>query len=200
MRRSSRRPRGQRSKARKIHWTGFNFQAEDYDQLPVETALAWAKWPSATTSVPDTAPFQAPEASDETLIRSIVSGTAVYNLNGISQASLPISLVFGLIAWDSMDPTIIEGSPLVNDSTVPNPALYPGLDWIIRVPFCFTKDNFELSITADSFINSRAMRKLPPGTGILASVGFIDIIENDTHNFAWSFDVRMAFKSGYYAL
>jgi len=206
MRGRSRRSRSGR-KSRKSYWNGFQFQGQEVSiQIAPgqgTTASFWAKWPSqipdGSTGV-ETLGF--PTASDETLVRSITGANMTLRLRGVLQDTVIVSAVFGLIAWDSGPTTANDLELAINDpGIIPNPAIDWGNDWIVRLPFQFTRDNFSLTNQAESFIVSRAMRKLPPGTGILGILGGLSLLAEGTDalEFDWAIDGRLLLKSGYYS-
>lgn len=194
-RRTSHRRSGHRGPVRKSYWTGFIYQGQEVDLERRNTvATAWAVLPGGVRNA-DTG--QVVLETNQTLVRTIISGTVVLAPIGVVQGVNPTDVVFGLIAWDTMNPGELD-KVIVTSDAAPNPAEASGLDWILRVPFTFTEDNFELSIEADTFINSRAMRKLPPGTGILACIAGLNVIDPDPDpmTLSWSLDVRMMMKAG----
>lgn len=204
-RRSSRR--GSSRKARKSYWTGAVFAGQNVTLTnavqPGEVATMWVKWPSGTTSFltgeVDSGQFVVP--NDETLVRTIMSSNMTLDLQGVIQSSYPVCVTVGLLTWESRTPADID--LVVNPpGLIPNPALDVGADWIIRQPFTFTRDNFSEGTIAELFITSRAMRKLPPLTGVLACVGIAAPIfssEDQNLKIDWSVDVRQLMKSGYYS-
>lgn len=204
MRRLSRRSRGNRSQKRKSYWTGFTFsggQIELNNAQDGEVVCAWAKWPSGTTSFQqgDTNSGQFITPNDETLVRTINSMNCTLNLQGVIQSSFEVTAVLGLITWDAQTPADIEA--IISEGLVPNPARQHGLDWITRLPFSFTRDNFSIGNIAETFIVSRAMRKLPPNTGILCCFGYEALLGSPELNLSFDFqlDTRMLFKAGYYS-
>jgi len=115
-------------------------------------------------------------------------------------AAHPVTVVYGLIAWDSIDPETFEN--VVTTGIAPNPAWAPFYDWIIRVPFTFTTTGQVEVIAAETFINSRAMRKLPPNTGVLACLGQQQPTEEGggSTDVNFMFDVRHLLRQGYYSV
>jgi len=143
------------------------------------------------------------EASDETVVKTIISANVKANLQGVVQANLCATAVFGILAWEASVNTAVDLDVAVQPSgTVPNPARDFGADWIIRIPMTFTVDNFSIGNIADIFIASRAMRKLPPRTGLLGCFGYEAILAGPDAvlTWTWQYDIRHLFKSGYYSL
>jgi len=195
MRRFRARSRRAGGKKRKTYWRGLQFAAQDANIDGALTASAWASWPAG---------YRDPQSdelmpNDETWSRCLVGGIIEFQA-----ASPPLSLlgpheaVFGLIAWDTIHG---EDFDSVIGFDAPNPCFSPGLDWIMRIPFTYSRDGTQLVIAADKWIESRAMRKLPPGTGVLACVGHRDILVEPSESqgtFTFQFDVRYLLRSGYY--
>jgi len=201
------RRRSSGRKARKLNWSGGIFQAEQLELTSAgllgyndgDVAAAWCKWPSRTI-IPSNDPTQIPNLItpvDDTLVRTIVGSNVTFLPDGALQDDNSVTLYFGIIPWDSEQPNDLAGV-IAPWPAVPHPA-NPANDWVIRIPFCFTKDNFQLAASAPNFIESRAMRKLPASTGLLMCVGVFDALEDGAHH-TWDFcfDVRQLFKSGAY--
>lgn len=193
-----------RKSARKSYWAGAAFYGQDVELFSGpdtnDIASAWVKYPSGQVDSVSTAGGVSPVqprmiASDETLVRTIVSSNVTLRLQGLLQAHMSVDVVMGLIAWDSNDPTELDG---VVGLEAPSPIANPQADWIIRLPFVYTVDNFSLAAQASEFITSRAMRKLPPNTGLLACIALENIFDQENTFFIdWSFDFRFLLKSGY---
>jgi len=201
--------RGRTGQKRKVYWTGATLSINNADLANAgfgEVATSWAKWPSGLlnfggTTNPANEGF--PEPSDETLVKTIVSANITLRLQGALQGTFLATGCFGLIAWEASTNTAVDLDSVINASgTVPNPARDWGADWILRIPATFTRDNFAIGNIAETFIVSRAMRKLPPRTGLLACFGFEDIFATpeDVVNWDAQFDMRFLFKSGYYSI
>lgn len=144
------------------------------------------------------------EPSDETLIHSLCALAVSRITTGLEGFNLPPDfLFFGLIAQDAgTDPSQLENAFGARTSVItpPLPGDDPEDDWIIRVPFGFLVPGQEMTNVTPQFAQSKAMRKCPPNTGILAVVQHIDplgVIGNST--FSWALDVRYVVKSGYTA-
>jgi len=200
-RRSFRRGSSSR-KSRKTYWNGFVFAGHDVVLRPTfghgDVATAWAKWPSGTPDFSDgeidNEGAQTP--SDETLVRTLLQ--CAVNLPEALPTPLICTAVVGLITWDRRLPAELEN--VVTNNVVPNPAEEWSADWIIRAPFAFVEPNLPLFSLTDLFQVSRAMRKLPPLTGILACVAIgnpLGAIEDEV-TINWCVDGRFALKSGYY--
>lgn len=182
-------------KSRKSYWSGFRFTGVGVELAGVDVATAWAHWPSGLRD-PDSGEIT---AQDETIVRCLVGATVdvAFDVTGPN----PFVAVLGLIAWDSISPNDLH--KVVTVGAAPNPAWGAQYDWIVRIPFTFTGTGTVEVTAADTWINSRAMRKLPPNTGLLACLGLQDPIlgiDSDTYTMGWSADFRMLFKQGYYSV
>lgn len=139
--------------------------------------------------------------SDETLVRTIVAWQF-----SVEDIAIPLDFCFGALAFDGgAIPGFYELGSFANGSSAvapPHPFVDGDDDWIIRVPGQFvSRSGFPQFVTSSTelFEESRAMRKLPPGTGVLGVLGFINVT-NTTSVIAhvdWSIDCRMALRSGY---
>lgn len=208
MRRGRRFRRGSSAKRRSLNWLSSFLAVKQVELTSAGVAgfndgdviCAWAKWPSRTV-VPSTDPGNVPAvitSSDETLVRTIVGAQVTLNLDGITQSPKAVQGYFGIIPWDAEFPADLAGV-IAPWPAVPHPA-DGSRDWLIRIPFCFTRDNFALSNQASEFITSRAMRKLPASTGLLLCFGAFDATEDGAHH-TWdvAIDMRMLYKSGTFA-
>jgi len=172
-----------------------------------EVISAWFKWPSGLVNFSSTdaqgSNEGAVEPSDETLVKTILSTNCTLNLQGALQSHFLATGVFGLICWDASPSSAVDiDVAVIASGQVPNPARDMGADWIIRQPFSFTRDNFAIAPQDSIFIASRAMRKLPPRTGILGVFGYEAVLGSpETEvDFDVQIDCRMLFKSGYYSI
>lgn len=204
----SRRRRTGRS-SRKTRWLGSLWQGLNVLMAagspsigsPYQWVSFWLKWPAGSE---DPLADHRVEPSDETLVRTLLRTSLTWQANtpDVYQAC------FGAIAFDGGDfPDFYEqGSFVSNVSLVapPNPIIDSDDDWIIRQPYANT--NF----TGFSFTNpplenqlwteSRAMRKLPPNTGVLAVLAVSNALSlAPTVALNWSLDARLAVRSGYTA-
>lgn len=165
---------------------------------------AWAKWPAGLRDQGGGVPTEQEVTSvDNTLVRTIVGANVTLDLFGLTQTQVNVIGVFGLIAWDaSQDAAGALDGVLTAAGEAPDPARDSSAEWVIRLPFTFTRDNFSLGNIAETFIVSRAMRKLPPRTGLLMCFGNLMPLDNsnDSANFDVTFDIRMLFKSGALAI
>lgn len=203
-RRSNRR--GSRSRgSRRTFWTHSLVQVEgliyetdganaDYDWLSV-----WLRFPSGYEDLGASSPM----GSDETLVRTISALTVAWT-GAAATFETPMNACFGIIAFDGgKKPEFYDLATFDNQASFvapPHPIVNASDDWILRIPFQFLSDSTYGSVQAETFIQSRAMRKLPPGTGILGVFGALNLLgaaTTPTWNFSW--DVRMALRSGYTA-
>lgn len=208
MRRSSRSHRRSAGKKRKMYWQGATFSANQVEMANAgfgETVSAWVKWPSGTLNFSGGSATDEgegfPEQSDETLVRTISTLKVDAPVQGVLPGALLATFCFGMICWDATTVSAQDIDVAVNPSgTIPNPARDWAADWIFRVPVPFTADNFFGAPTDRLFLESRAMRKLPPRTGILGVFGYEDILAGpeEVIKWTWQLDLRMLFKQGYY--
>jgi len=200
-RKASRRGRRSSSSRRRVNWVASFFQGNSIVLDQPSVAVYWAKWPSGLTGdISGTGGTILPAAVDDTWIRALVEGNVKLHTHGAVPTTNTTTVAFGLIAWDTANPAALEATVVGND-VAPSPVLNAGLDWLLRIPFTFVQDNFVLSISADTWINSRAMRKLPPNTGILGCLAAVDYLDTDAtpiQTVSWNFDVRGAYKAGGY--
>lgn len=197
--RTSRRSRSNR----KTYWSAANFTVDGAFQ-DGSWFCDWIKWPSGSVSDPQQ-PALYPTAEDETVVRMVISGNAHWN-SGVGSGN-PSTLYFGIIAFDGGNPTLWSGN---SGGSLPTPALIQpplpftdsGQDWLIRVPFyAMTPDtgfNTPNPMTTD-YTSSRAKRKLPPGTGLLGVLEYLEPFTPAQSNAVQTaIDIRYCLKSGYY--
>jgi len=205
MARRMRRSRGRSGKSggRKTYWLG---QSELFLEQPIdpgvvspasalgEVATWWTIWPS---DAQDPENNDIVTSADRTLVRTIISASVrtpqILPGFGINE---PIQFCVGLIAWDSEDGFFFDQN-IFPAGYVPDPIADKDADWIIRLPFTFPVYNLFAYNQAETFIVSRAMRKLPPKTGILACVSTLTFNDLATRSWNMSLDVRHAVRSGY---
>jgi len=193
--------RSGKSTRRKLNWSSAWFAGRSVE-IPNDgtTATAWLIWPRGLRNQSGGAAVdQEITPVDETLVRMIVGANVTLDLFGITQAAVNVTGVLGIIAWDAQQQSAgdLDGV-VVGPGVVPDPVSDGGAEWIMRIPFTFTRDNFSLGNIASEFIVSRAMRKLPPRTGILACFSQIMPLDGseDLATFDWTFDFRLLSKSG----
>lgn len=208
MRRFRRSRRSTKKSNRKVFWQSAVFAGQDVPLALTDVASFWAKWPSGLYDPRRTSPegSTSPTASDETWTKCILQSTTQVPVQGVLPQTLPMEVVLGLIAWDaanqaSADALELQVTNIADPGSAPSPALRADLDWIIRVPFCYIADNL-FSFAADAtFLVSRAMRKLPPSTGVLICIAALQPLDAEaTTTINWSVDVRYLLKSGYYPI
>lgn len=196
--RGSSRSSGRR---RKLNWTGGWFAGRNITlQNDGETVTFWAHWPAGLRNESGSgATEQELTSVDETLVKTIVSANMTLDLFGITQAQVNVIACLGFLAWDATTQSAGDLDGVVTPpGIVPHPILDHGADWLLRVPMAFTRDNFSIGNIAETFIVSRAMRKLPARTGILGVVGIEMPLDNSSDNATidWTVDFRQLFKSG----
>lgn len=192
--------RSGRSSGRKTYWAGSQWAGNEVD-FPDDASSAcfWARWPSNFNDPHTAANSITP--SDETLVRTILNMQMLTNDDIITFATSPKIITFGLIAFDGgQSPDFYDAVSFGAGADVgpPLPASQPGEDWIIRLPMVFQQANSYQGPVATQFIESKAMRKLPPGKGLLGVLEYTDIFGTlSSTNWSFAFDIRMAFRSGY---
>jgi len=206
-RRGLRRRSGSRRSARKTHWTWqgqrtTNIELETAENAagsPAEYISVWMRYPSGFDD-PQTG---ARMPSDETLVRTIQNVTCGVNLATLLGGPInALHACWGLIAIEGgHDPSSYDGVlwNITDIGAPPHPVLDADMDWILRVPFIFVTDGSFQGPGDITFLQSRAMRKLPPDTGILGVFGAITIAAAapQIKTFELGVDCRMAFRSGY---
>lgn len=209
MRRFSRHRRSSRtSKSRKTRWVGGLFQGSNVPfaagspviGTPYTWVSFWARWPSGEVD-PQT---DRVTPSDETLVRSLVrSQIGVLVTDGNI-----LDMVIGLIAFDGGDfPDFYEAAPFTSNVSMvapPNPIVDSDDDWIIRQPYHSVSAQglpfVPPSLEEHTWTESRAMRKLPPNTGILCVLGVANVLAlAPIVTLNWNIDIRLALRSGYTA-
>jgi len=196
--RTRRKSRSGGKSRRKVHWIGSHQWHGDLGPVTLtdgEVATSWAKWPAGHAN---TDFFNFPdEPTEETLVRSIWSPYCTLEDNGV----IPILsgfvrfCTFGLIAWDAVDPDALHR---VINGVGSSPDPYYGTDdWILRKCYVFVPGIEKLQLesgfpTTDVDSSSRAMRKLPPSTGILTCFSYHSPKGADL--LSWGVDVRLAVK------
>jgi len=195
---------------RQLYWTGATLSLNQVELANAgfgEVVSSWFKWPSGLLDFGGSSQTDANEGliqpSEETLVKTILSTNCTLNLQGVVQGHFMATGVFGLLVWDASTASAVDLDVVVDASgQVPNPARDLAADWIIRQPFAFTRDNFSIAPQEAIFITSRAMRKLPPRSGILAVFGYEDILASPEDSVEWDLqvDARMLFKSGHYSI
>jgi len=200
-----RRRAGRRSgkSSRKTHWTWTGIRASA--SLDVgeggdpEYFSAWVRYPSG---------FIDPRIghvmpSDETLVRMIVNANVLFEGSDLTTApTSPVHACIGFIAHDGgHDPATYDAAVWAASSlgAPPHPLLDADFDWTLRLPFIFTATKSFQGPGDRIFIESRAMRKLPPQTGILMVFGPLSIggVANNPKGFDLGIDCRQALRSGY---
>jgi len=187
----SRRSHGRRStgKSRKVEWADSVVVSDDGaislgDQ---DVVTAWVKWPSGLVN-PNFVELPT-EPDDMTLIRTMWWPFATIDHEGSSSEALR-GLYWGLIAWDAVDGQTLHEQ--INPVDFAPDPFYGGYDWILR------RTDFDTLGTDADFVNffprtefdstSRAMRKLPTGTGVLFCLSY--------HKFGASGDSNITLKFG----
>lgn len=194
--------RGRRSgPKRRLNWSGAWLSGRSVDLANTgETVTSWVIFPRGIRNESGgTGPDQEITSVDETLIRTIVGANVTLDLFGLLQAPVNVIACLGLIAWDATTQSAFDLDGVVQPpGVVPDPVTDAAAEWLMRIPFTFTRDNFSLGNIASEFIVSRAMRKLPPRTGILACFSQLMPLDGDQDvaTLDFTFDFRLLSKSG----
>lgn len=205
MRRIRGRGRGRstsRRSGRKTRWDYSLFQGlvafDVVAAAPYTWVSSWMKWPADRIRVNDDNFI---EPSDETLVRSLVK----VGLTNLTNDTITGWCV-GLLAFDGGEYPEFYDKATFNTSALvapPHPITQADDDWILRYPIEFSVTSGLPAFTnvepSPLWTESRAMRKLPPGTGILAVVGAINTLSGGAppQQFAFSIDCRLAIRTGY---
>jgi len=192
MRRLHRGRGGSSKNRRSVKWGGTQFYGnavsmqDRFITEPPEVATFWARWPS---DIPD--PLNADNIPEEDTWIKCHNYFSVSTSTGGPQVNDAQFVALGLIAWDSIDPIILDNA--LTQGNAPSP--FDGnWDWIWRSVFCGNFLN-EIDGQLVDFAGgtSRAMRKLPPATGVLMCISQANQA-NQTQEISWAWDVRFAVK------
>lgn len=185
------------SPRRSLDWCGSRFwglneqlsQGIQADGSDSEVASFWTIWPTGQEDV-NANPGIRPNVPDQTLTKSLTLVAAATGNGGAQVAMNPVSVYFGLILWEAMDPASID--QLITTGVVPNP-IDPSQDWIWRnVMMAAVQNVVDYSQTDFQAIVSKAQRKMPKQHGILLVVSSWAATPNI--NISWSVDVRHLVK------
>lgn len=194
-----RRHHGGRKSARRVRWLGSHvwFESEAFPHLTIATW--WLKQPGDTVNL--FLATEGSEPSDETLIRTL--WWPVVSVNNSSVLTGTGFLTFGVIAFDSEDPVLFQAQIFAGGSSDTPDPYYSSTDWILRKQYIFpgaSAPGLSTVIfypTTDFDMQSRAMRKCPPGTGILGVLSWHSPNLGQTATLSAGVDGRIALKSGY---
>lgn len=202
----ARRHRRTSRSSRKTYWEGAVWQGQNilfaagspFIGGPYTWVSFWIRYPSGSVDPSDLRVVP----SDETLARLLIRG----QLSVQPGTGNILDIVLGVLAFDGGDfPDFYEQGVFTSNVSLvapPNPIVDPGDDWIIRQPiFSVTATGLQfapLSVENERWTESRAMRKLPPNTGLLAVLAPVNVLDlAPTQALNWSFDFRYALRSGY---
>jgi len=192
-RRSFRRSSGVRRKSR---WESTYAGVPLNSNVPVPTVAlsssvhcVWARVPAATYDNINGFIVE----DDCTVYRMF--NTASFGITVTTDCSMDFTVGMGIIGWDSID----DVPPAVVDT--PFPVQSGGFDWLWR----WTSSFQQLSgagdvITAQNnygpelFVQSKAMRKLSAGTGLLLVAELFAHVDNMDATYGWSQNGRYALK------
>lgn len=181
------RPRGTKRKY-EWEWAGI---FGTFNAVPDVTIATWARVPASKVDNANSSgiPYVIPD--DSTLIRTRC--LLQYSSSNGAQASYPWIASAGLIAWDG---TTDDTNDL---GIIPSPYWDQDLDWIFRVDAPSVVRNYAIRENTgdiDSY-QSKAMRKLSAGTGLLFVWTYADPLELgtiDNLGITLAVNMRMLFK------
>lgn len=142
-----------------------------------DIVASWVRVPAGYVDTANSAGIPIQIEPDATLIRSRVI-TTIFASNGGAQQDYPWTFSWGLIAWDgtSDDPADI--------GDLPHPFYDQELDWIWRNDFAAVVENVFTNPGGDlDSYQSKAMRKLSNGTGLLLLGAIADPIGAQSEQF-----------------
>jgi len=162
-----RRSHGSGKSRRKVDWEtariGTDAATTMTDGL---VGVGWARWPAGLTNffTDPLAPIVLPP--DATLVRTLVKAGAFVSADPTQNGFL----TFGICPYESQEPDFLENG-FFPPGSIPDP-FYAGNDWIITVQFPVNVATAGVHFAYfngmnDKEFESRAMRKLPAGTGLL---------------------------------
>lgn len=211
MRRFRGRRQGRRqSKSRKTRWLGNIWQGSNVvlaagspvTGTPYTWVSQWAKWPAGSIDPQS----DRVEPSDETLVRVVQRWSLAFG-SGVGNV---FQVTLGTIAFDGGEfPEFYEGGIFTSNSSFvapPHPIVNADDDWILRSSY-FSTTGTGLAFSPTSledgtlWCQSRAMRKLPPNTGVLLVLAINNVLDEiaPVQAINWSVDTRLAARSGYTA-
>lgn len=179
--------------------------------LAGEAFTWWVKWPAGQRSITDTISYpEEIEPIDETVVRTRSIFSCRASLNNLTEFQRhSYTIAFGIVAIDPGNAAEdlnggafafnLDGSAL---PPFPLPMIDLGEDWIIRQIGTGVQNDVIYQPSAGDLdaYQSRAMRKLSPGVGLLAVLMASD--PNEANSNDWTitaaFDTRCLFKSGVY--
>lgn len=160
----------------------------------------WLKWPADRVTVVDAVGTPGIAPSDETVVRQLCRLNVTLDPTTAGFRS-PLNVVFGAIGFDGgADPTPYDLATFSGGTAFrpPHPILDAHDDWMMRIPMNFLYASNQVPSLEDVFVQSKAKRKMPPGTGVLGVIGVGNVLEDDLQStFYWSIDWRAAVRSGY---
>jgi len=178
---------------RQVQWGGAYFLGSEVQFIPVgpnepsDVVNFWFRWP---TGNPD--PLNNDDTPPECTLIKTMSAPVIRTDNTSTQANDQIIIFAGLISWDAIEPLDFG----VTAGVFPNPA-DASFDWIWRTTFLLQQQNTVISASTggtESTYISKAMRKLPPGTGVVGLLSMVNF-SGVTLRVSWSWDVRYAVKA-----
>jgi len=163
------RRRSVRSSARRaVNWQGGWITSNSPQVFNHgDVAVFWSYWPAGQPDFTFDPPFV--NEPDQTVIRTLVKFNLIDNTPAVPSGFW----TFGITPFDAVNPESYDVVH-VGPGIVPDP-FYPGEDWMIRIQYAsptFDSDFLGHFQTVESDVQSRAMRKLPPGTGLLGCLSW----------------------------
>lgn len=179
-------------------WQGIVSLSGDILLANYSYVTFWAKWPADRIRINDDGFV---EPSDETVVRQLCRLNVSASPSVAGVLSSPQDIVFGTIAFDGGGQpndyelaTFTAGTPF----GPPHPIAEGNDDWMMRIPMNFIFAGNQVPSLEDRFVESKAKRKMPPGTGVLGVLAMGNVLQNDLAvEIDFSIDWRAAIRSGY---
>jgi len=170
-------------------WAGLLFDNVLFNDGDV--LATWARVPATSVDTANNSGIPYVIPADFTLIRSRVLYT-FFSTNNTTQANATSNVAVGLIEWDGLtDDTLDIG-------TMPHPYYDQEEDWVFLSQSMQQQQNIILQGNGGADVDgyqSKAMRKLSAGNGLLLIFGWADPLGiNGGLRFNGNIDVRMLFK------
>lgn len=179
-------------------WQG-NVTAESaIEATPWNMFTFWLKWPGDRVRQNDDGFL---EPSDETVVRQLCRLNFSIDPPTAGQLGTPRLVCFGAIGFDGgATPNDYELTTF-NDASAfspPHPLRDAQDDWMMRIPANFLFAGNQVPSLEDVFVQSKAKRKMPPGTGVLGVIAMGNLFADDqTNTLSFSVDWRAAVRTGY---
>jgi hypothetical protein len=146
------------------------------------------------------------EPVDETIVRMITEFNLLTSSAGVNGSlPQPLNFCWGAIDFDGGEFPDFYDFAVFNSQTSfvapPSPLTQMDDPWLIRMPFTLVTETVINSNSSGPgiFVESKAKRKLPAGTGILCVMAGINFLTDQSRllNITGGGDTRMAVRSGF---